>query len=62
MSIHLKRTAIVLKPDQTRVLLRPFDVGDSERQGAIISRIMALPEEDILSFARGGFRRVLRTP
>ena len=47
MSIHLKRTAIVLKPDQTRVLLRPFDVGDSQRVEAIIARVMALPEEKI---------------
>lgn len=47
IAIHLKRTAIVLKPDQTRVLLRPFDVGDPQRMGAIISRIMALPEEKV---------------
>ena len=47
MSIQLTRTAIVLKPDQTRVLLRPFDVGDSQRMAAIVSRIMALPEEKV---------------
>ena len=27
MSIHLKRTATILKPDQSRVLLRPFSPG-----------------------------------
>ena len=47
MSLHLKRTAIVLKPDQSRVLLRPFDFGDSARTAAILTRIMALPEEAI---------------
>jgi len=44
MSIHLKRTATILKPDQSRVLLRPFTPGDSQRVGGIIDRIMALPE------------------
>ena len=47
MSLHLKRTSILLKPDQSRVLLRPFDFGDSDRTGAILARIMALPEETI---------------
>jgi len=44
-SLHVKRTAVVLKPDQTRVLLRPFSPGDSERAAGIIARIMALTEE-----------------
>ena len=44
MSIHLNRADIVLKPDQSRVLLRPFDPGDSQRIAGIIERIMALPE------------------
>ncbi len=47
MSLHLKRASILLKPDQSRVLLRPFDFGDSERTGAILARIMDLPEEAI---------------
>ena len=47
MSLHLKRTFILLKPDQSCVLLRPFDFGDSDRTGAILARIMALPEETI---------------
>jgi len=44
MSIHLKRDATILKPNQSRVLLRPFSPGDSQRIGAIVGRIMALPE------------------
>ena len=47
MSIHVKRTATILKPDQSRVLLRPFSPGDSQRVGSIIARIMSLPEERV---------------
>lgn len=44
-SIHLRRTSTVLKPDQSRVLLRPFSPGDSQRVGGIIARILSLREE-----------------
>jgi predicted GH43/DUF377 family glycosyl hydrolase len=44
MSIHLKRTTTILKPNQSRVLLRPLNPGDSERVGGIVGRIMSLPE------------------
>ena len=46
-SVHVKRTTTILRPDQTRVLLRPFNPGDSQRVGRIIARIMALPEERV---------------
>src|SRR5580704_5640692 len=46
-SIHVHRESTILEPDQSRVLLRPFSPGGSERIGGIISRIMALPEEQI---------------
>src|SRR2546428_3583663 len=45
MSMHVKRTATILKPDQSRVLLRPFSPGDPQRVGRIIARIMSLPED-----------------
>ncbi len=45
--INVRRTDTVLKPDQSRVLLRPFSPGDSQRLGRIIARIMSLPEERI---------------
>jgi predicted GH43/DUF377 family glycosyl hydrolase len=45
MSMDLKRTATILNPDQSRVLLRPFSPGGPERIARIIGRIMALPEE-----------------
>ncbi|MBI4875345.1 MAG: glycoside hydrolase family 130 protein [Acidobacteria bacterium] len=47
ISIHVCRTATVLNPDQSRVLLRPFSPGDSQRDGLIIARIMSLPEDRV---------------
>jgi hypothetical protein len=46
-SIRVSRTATVLQPDQSRVLLRPFNPGDSQRVGRIIARIMSLPETQV---------------
>jgi predicted GH43/DUF377 family glycosyl hydrolase len=43
-SIPVNRHTTVLQPDQSRVLLRPFSPGDSQRTGGIIARIMSLPE------------------
>lgn len=47
MSIHVKRTATILKPDQSRVLLRPFSPGSPERVARIIARIISLPEDQV---------------
>ena len=47
MPIRIKRSSIILKPDQSRVLLRPFSPGDSQRIGRIIDRIMSIPEVQI---------------
>jgi predicted GH43/DUF377 family glycosyl hydrolase len=47
MSIHITRTRTILKPDQSRVLLRPFNPGDADRAAAIIGRIMAIPEAQV---------------
>jgi predicted GH43/DUF377 family glycosyl hydrolase len=47
MSIHVKRTDTILKPDQSRVLLRPFMPGDRQRADRIIARVMSLPEEQV---------------
>ena len=49
MSIHLKRSGTILSPDQSRVLLRPFNPGDSQRVDGIVSRIMALSEAQVLA-------------
>jgi predicted GH43/DUF377 family glycosyl hydrolase len=42
--INVKRTGTVLRPDQSRVLLRPFNPGQA---GKIIARIMSLPESRV---------------
>jgi hypothetical protein len=48
MAIHVKRTATILKPDQSRVLLRPpFSPGNPKRVGRIIAKIMSLPEDRV---------------
>jgi hypothetical protein len=47
MSIHLNRTTTILKPDQSRVLLRPFNPGDTERLARIMERILAIPEDQV---------------
>ncbi len=45
--INLRRTTTLLQPNQSRVLLRPFNPGDATRAGRIISRIMSLPEHQV---------------
>jgi predicted GH43/DUF377 family glycosyl hydrolase len=47
MSIHIKRTSTILRPDQARVLLRPFSPGSPERVAGIVARIMAIPEDQV---------------
>lgn len=46
-SLHVSRAATILAPNQSRVLLRPFDPGDSERAAQIVDRIMALREDQV---------------
>ncbi len=45
--INLRRTTTILQPDQSRVLLRPFNPGDASRAGRIIGRIMSLNERQV---------------
>jgi predicted GH43/DUF377 family glycosyl hydrolase len=47
MPINIRRTATIVKPDQSRVLLRPFRHEDPERSRRIIARIMSLPEDQV---------------
>ena len=46
-AIHVRRTTNVLEPDLSRVLLRPFTPGDSQRISRIIERIMSLAEAEV---------------
>jgi len=45
--VQVTRTPIILRPDPSRVLLRPFNPGSSQRVGRIIDRVMALPEDRV---------------
>ena len=46
-SLHVTRVAIDLRPDQSRVLLRPFTPGDARRAERIVGRLLTLPEDRV---------------
>ncbi|HVT27815.1 MAG TPA: glycoside hydrolase family 130 protein [Lacipirellulaceae bacterium] len=46
-AIELKRTDVVIKPNNARVLVRPFEFTDSQRAFRIVARIMSLPEAEV---------------
>jgi predicted GH43/DUF377 family glycosyl hydrolase len=46
-AVHVTRDSKFLQPNQSRVLLRPFNHGDARKTGQIIGRILALPEEQV---------------
>src|SRR5580692_7026348 len=45
--MNITRTGIVLKPDPTRVLFRPFNPVGDERPLRLLARILALPETEV---------------
>jgi predicted GH43/DUF377 family glycosyl hydrolase len=47
--MNVTRTGIVLKPDASRVLFRPFNPPGDERPLRILSRVLALPEAEVVS-------------
>jgi predicted GH43/DUF377 family glycosyl hydrolase len=47
MSLHVRRTSTIIEPDLTRVLLRPFNPGNSQRVARIIERILSVPEDQV---------------
>jgi predicted GH43/DUF377 family glycosyl hydrolase len=55
----VKRTGIVLKPTNSRVVIRPFEIPNENRVEKIIARVSALPEaevESLLEKVMGEFR------
>ncbi|WP_321475063.1 glycoside hydrolase family 130 protein [uncultured Paludibaculum sp.] len=52
-AVHVKRSSTLLEPNQSRVLLRPFQPGDAQRTSQIIRRIMALPEDRVAALLVG---------
>lgn len=49
LPINIRRTATVLLPDPTRVLLRSFIPGDAGRIGGIVDRILNLDESTVIA-------------
>lgn len=47
--MRVKRTGIILKPDQTKVIFRPFEPGNKNRIPKIIDRVSCLSESDVAS-------------
>jgi predicted GH43/DUF377 family glycosyl hydrolase len=45
--MELKRTDIILKPNNARVLFRPFEIPDHNRATRIVARVMALSDADV---------------
>ena len=45
--VNVKRTGIVLKPNNTRVLFRPFEPADQERTLKIIARVMSVGDAEV---------------
>lgn len=52
-AVHVTRASTFLQPNQSRVLLRPFNHGDARKTGQIIGRILALPEEQVARLLEG---------
>jgi predicted GH43/DUF377 family glycosyl hydrolase len=46
-AIHVRRTSTIIEPDLSRVLLRPFAPGDSQRMARIMERILSLTEDQV---------------
>lgn len=45
--LELKRTEILIKPNNARVLVRPFEFADSQRAFRIVARIMSLSDAEV---------------
>ena len=46
-NIDVKRSTVILDPDRTHVLARPFSVMSDQRSVKIAARVMALPEDEV---------------
>src|SRR3954451_5536519 len=45
--MDLKRTDILIKPNNARVLVRPFEFSDSQRAFRIVARVMSLTDDQV---------------
>jgi predicted GH43/DUF377 family glycosyl hydrolase len=54
-AVELKRTDILIKPNNARVLVRPFELPDSQRAFRIVARVMSLSSEEVDRLIAGLF-------
>ena len=47
LRLKVRRTGIVLKPNNTRVVIRPFEPASDQRIERIIARVMSLSEPEV---------------
>ncbi len=45
--MNLRRTDVLIKPNNARVLIRPFEFADSQRALRIVARVMSLTEDEV---------------
>ena len=45
--MDLKRTDVLIKPNNARVLVRPFEFADSQRAFRIVARVMSLTDDEV---------------
>src|SRR5271166_2513490 len=45
--MDVKRTGIILKPTNSRVVIRPFELANQNRIEKIIARVSSLPEQEV---------------
>jgi predicted GH43/DUF377 family glycosyl hydrolase len=45
--MEVKRTNVLIKPNNARVLVRPFEFSDSQRAFRIVARIMSLSDDEV---------------
>jgi hypothetical protein len=51
--IDLRRSSVVLRPDRTHLLARPFRLMSAHRSLKIFTRVMALPEDAVHTLLEG---------
>ncbi len=54
--VKVRRTGIVLKPNNSRVVIRPFEPTNGNRKERIIARIMSLSEQEVECLLEGVMR------
>lgn len=45
--MELKRTDVLIKPNNARVLVRPFEFADSQRAFRVVARVMSLSDDEV---------------